>query len=210
MPNNVFFKNFIVIPSGVLLLIILVSVGLSYLLFDMKRELKKENVQLQSSAKDLIQKVQFLRRQQDLYHLYGKEYEDYIKEKKMVKGIDKVKWIDELFKIKQKLVAVPFVIQFEPERKIDKSFFSFYPLTRDIFYYTRMNLDASLQTDYDLIILNEMVTKNISPLFLLESCQIGMYKITFNNLAFNPEKGNVNVRCSFLVFQAKPRLLEEG
>ncbi len=200
------FKRFIIIPSLVLFLSVFLFAGMGYFLFDIKVKSAERNLQLKASATELINQVQFLRRQQALYLQYGSEYKA-ILATGLAQDFDRVRWVDEMLQIKKELVAIPFVMQFEPERKIESEQFSFYSFTRDIFYYTRMNLDASFQTDHDLVLLNEMISTRISPLFALESCQVSIDKDALSDLQFDPDEGGFQTRCSFIIFQAKPRLL---
>ncbi len=208
LQDDMLLKRFVLVPAGMLLLLIFVLSGIGYLLFSQKVEAEEKNSQLRTSASNLVQEVRFLRMQEELYLQYGDKYKE-ILNTGLVKGFDRIKWLDELIEIKKDLVAVPFLIQFEPERKMEQEHFPSYLFTRDIFYYIRMNIESSLQTDHDLVALNRMISERISPLFSIEACEVRVDKGMLDNIVFNPQQGNFNTRCSFIIFQAKPRRLND-
>lgn len=204
MMNDPLLKKYILIPLIALGVLLSVIGLLGYQLMDMKTQSETQNAELKKTARSLIQDVRFLRRQQALYQQFGEEYESVI-QNGLVKTFDRVKWVDALLRFKNELVMTPFTMQFEPQQKLEKAQFSSFKFKRNIFYYTRMNLTVGFQSDYDLITLNQLMTDKVSPLYSLEECDLKHERNPELNALFNPINGSITAKCSYVIFQAKPR-----
>lgn len=206
--NDPFLKKYI-LPPLIVLTVLLSIIGLvGYELMEMKTVSETKNVELKKTARILIQNVRFLRRQKALYLQFGEEYKAVV-QNGLVKTFDRVKWVDAMLRFKKELVITPFVMQFEPQQKLEKDQFPSFKFKRNLFYYTRMNLTVGFQSDYDLLTLNQFITNQVSRLYSLEECDLKFEPNPELNRLFDPASGSITTKCAYIIYQAKPREAKE-
>jgi len=204
-----FFKRFVLWPLLFVLLVLVISWGGFYELSEKSVLLHQQNQTLIFKVTQTIREIRFLQDQERLFNQYGAEYENIIS-KGLVKDFDRVKWTDGLLKIHDQLLLSDFVIQFEPEIKLEKNNFKHYRPAKDIFYFTKMNIQFGMVIDTDIIRLTDLMAQQISPFYMIDKCHISVDDKKIGVFDFDFTKPNFNTQCSFIVFQAKPQLLKKG
>lgn len=197
------------VPLLVFIFVAVIAGGLFYQLSLQNEKIEDSNQQLSIQVKRIIKQVLFLRRQEFLFNKYGSRYEELTKQG-LVKDLDRVKWVDGLLSIKNKLLFNELIIQFEPEIKLKRQDFKHFNLNQNIFYYTRLNIDFGMLIDSDIFKLKDDIDQNITPIYKFDKCDLKLDDKKIGGLGFNPLSSNINARCSLIVFQAKPRLLKKG
>ena len=167
-------------------------------------EVEKE---LQAQERPKVQKlnglqsdVRFLQRQLMLYRQYGDKYEELIKQG-LVEQLDRVFWTDALVKLSEQYIIPSLKFTFSAEKPLTSALFTNITIPNRVFYYSRVNLNMSLQHEEDLLRVFETISQNISPFYLVESCKTklinGKAHVEAN---FNLLKGNVIADCTLIVF----------
>lgn len=196
-------KRYLLIP----VILTLVMTGLyfssDYLLEEQRFQLSRDEKYKESQVDNIMRQVRFLRYQERLFLTYGEKYQELIGEG-LVHRQDRVKWTDELLKIQRKLALTPFTIRFEPEQKLKQSDLARMKLEKDIFFFTRLNLSAGLQTDLDIVSLFDQITQNITPLYLVDKCHLAADLADIEQPKFDENKGRIRMSCSLILFEAKP------
>lgn len=188
----------------VLILIIGVSVGSWYVITEEQEALHKIESQKIKELNSLRSQVDFLRSQVKLYYLYGDKYKDLVRQG-IVKKQDRVFWVDSMIQMQKSLVMPDFTFKFSPEAVLSSERFSDIKLDKDIFYFSRLDLNMAIQHDGDLLTFLEAINERISPLYLVESCQSEMLNKSLEEneiMNFDPERGNIKVQCSLIVFHS--------
>lgn len=202
--NDPILMQYLRLPLLVFVVVIAVFGAANYFIDKVDSDINYRE-QMQSRELDsVLKQVLFLQRQEQLFHQYGEKYRRFLQEG-LVHQQDRVKWTDELLKIKQLLVMTPFSIQFEPEKKLTKKDVKYLVIEKDIFYYTNLNVSAGLQTDLDILSLFDQISKNITPLYLVKKCKLKANREELNRAEFSPKKAVIDANCTMVLFQAKPR-----
>lgn len=199
-----FLRQYVQKPALVLLLLLLGFGGLNYGLLEYQRTLKQENLLTERQLNNLLKQVRFLRTQEQLFRSYGDKYQAYLNQG-LVNQQDRVKWTDELLKIKTELNLVPFNFQFDAERQLSKEDVTHLRLDKDIFYYTQLHLTMGLMSDLDLLTVLEKIRKHITPMFLVKNCEMTAHNDALQKPKFSPIRSLFDAKCTLILFQAKPK-----
>lgn len=196
------FKRFYLKPIILLVVLIGLFAAMWHFLNERQVELQKvERVKL-TELNSLRSQVTFLQLQVKLYNQYGAKYKDLVR-KGIVKQQDRVFWADSLIQMQKTLVIPDFSFQFTPEQVLDSNRFNGIKVDRGIFYFSRLNINMSLQHDGDLPKLLNAINERISPFYLVDRCKYQMKnKTEVVEAKFDPEKGNVETECSLIVFHS--------
>lgn len=196
-------KRYLLVPLVLVIAITGVYFAADYFLEEQRFQLDRDEKYKESQVNNIMRQVRFLRYQERLFLTYGDKYQELIRDG-LIHKQDRVKWTDELLKIQRKLALTPFTIRFEPEQKLKQADLARMKLEKDIFYYTRLNLSVGLQSDLDIIALFDQVTQNITPLYLVDKCDLAVNLVDIEKPSFNPDKGAIRMACSLILFEAKP------
>lgn len=200
-------KQFLLVPI-IMVVVFTLVLGGAYVDQSLKQEeAERKNRQLKAQVNNLLQKVRFLRKQEALYNEYGEKYLE-VTGNGLVQDFDRVKWVDGLLHLKKDLIISPFNMQYEPEQKLEQVHFKNYKMVKDIFYFTRVNLNLGFQSDLDLIRFNDRMSTSISSLYMPEKCRVEIAPEYLTNVSFVPDKGSLEANCSYIVFQAKPKAIQ--
>jgi len=190
--------------SLVLILIVGLSAASWYVITEEQKSIQKIENQKINQLNSLRSQVEFLRSQVKLYYQYGDKYKDLVR-KGIVKKQDRVFWVDSMVQMQKSLVMPDFTFKFSPEALLSSERFSDIKIDKNIFYFSRLDLNMSIQHDGDLLTFLEAINERISPLYLVESCQSSMLNKNLEDnevLNFDPEKGNIKVQCTLIVFHS--------
>ena len=202
--NDPLLSQFLRIPLLIFLLVLASFGAINYFLGELNAEIRTASQSKTHQLDGILQQVLFLQRQEQIYQQFGEKYQQFLKEG-LVNQQDRVKWTDELLKIKKNLLMSPFLIQFEPEQKLEKSNVKNLVIEKDIFYYTNLNIDAGLHTDLDILSLFDQISENITSLYLVKKCQLKANREKLTRAEFNPERAIIDAKCTIVLFQARPR-----
>ncbi|MGE4499086.1 MAG: hypothetical protein AB7C96_01930 [Hydrogenovibrio sp.] len=199
-------RRYLAWPLGVLVAtLLLIGLGRWFLLE--QTHALQTHVQQQVAHLDrLVRQVEFLKKQAQLFHAYGEAYSQ-INPEDLVNQQGRVAWTDALLNIQKSLALKPFKIQFEPEKVLRQNDLKYIPLEKPIFFFTRLNLSAGLQSDRDILTLFQRISTDITPFFLIEGCDLDRDANT-KSPVFNLNKGGIRMACSLIFFEAKPRAFE--
>lgn len=198
------FRQYVQKPAFVLLILLLGFGGLNYGLLQYQQDLQQNNDLSERHLKNLLKQIKFLRTQAQLFRSYGAKYQSYLNEG-LVYQQDRVKWTDELLKIKTQLNLVPFNFQFDAEKQLEKNDVTQLKLEKNIFYYTQLHLTIGLMSDVDLLRVLERIHKYITPLFLVKGCEIIAHNDALQKPKFTPNSALFDAKCTLILFQAKPK-----
>jgi len=201
--HDPFLKRYVLLPSAMVAAIVLVYGLGSYLLEAQKTQLESQSRNEIAELNNLMRQVQFLRSQEQLFLTYGDKYQALTNEGGGG-GEDRVKWADKLLKIQDELTLQPFAFQFEPEQKLTKKDLTRLKLDKDIFYFTRLNITAGLQSDLDMLRIFDRIQSNITPLFFINNCKIETTLPFLEAPAFKASEGRIRMECTIVSFEAKP------
>ncbi len=165
---------------------------------------EEESVQ-ESRLLQVQEEVNFLKNQEKLFALYGKKYKYFI-ERGLVSKQDRVKWTDGLLKIGNDNFFKPLDILFEPEQKLTSQQVKHLVIEKDIFYYTRLNITAGMYTDTDVIMMLKRINNEITPLYLVDKCEMITDILKLKDPVFIKGKPMFKVKCSIILFQSKPAM----
>lgn len=197
------FKRYLKWPLLFLVIAISVLGSGNWLLNLQKEQLLETERQQKSQLNNLIRQVKFLRVQEQLFLKYGDKYQQ-LMQYGLVHQQNRVQWVDVLLDIQQALMMQPFMIQFEPEQKLMRDQLKGFEINKDIFYYTRLNIQAGLHSDADLQRLIHRLSEEITPLFLVESCTLSKLPTRRGDAVFMVGKANLLLECAILLLEAKP------
>lgn len=148
----------------------------------------------------LQSQVKFLEKQLKLYEQFGAKYEELIA-KGLVKQQDRVFWTDRLIGFKQNLVMPKFTFNFLPEKPLTSGLFQNLQVPNKLFYFSRIKLTMTMQHEEDVLRILEMLNEKVSPIYLLESCDVSLndkdHEVQAN---FNLTNGNVKAVCTIVAF----------
>lgn len=196
-------KRYLKWPLIFLVIAISVLGSSNWLLNLQKEQLLESERQQKSQLNNLIRQVKFLRVQEQLFLKYGDKYQQ-LMQYGLVHQQNRVKWVDVLLDIQQTLMMKPFMIQFEPEQKLVRDQLEGFEIKKDIFYYTRLNIQAGLHSDTDLLRLVHRLSAEITPLFMVESCKLSKLPTRRGDAIFVVGKANLLLECAILLLEAKP------
>jgi len=176
--------------------------GAWYAYGEVEQELQaKERPKLQK-LNGLQSEVRFLQRQLALYRQYGNKYQELVK-KGLVKQQDRVFWTDSLIKLSEQYLIPSLKFTFSAETPLTSAQFANINIPNRVFYYSRLKLTMSLQHEEDLIRVLETISQNISPFYLVESCNTKLINgRAYVQADFNLLKGNVVADCALIVFHS--------
>lgn len=198
-----FIRQYVQKPALILLVLLLVFGGLAFGLLNYQESLEQDNQVTEHQLRNLLKQVRFLRTQEQLFQVYGKKYQAYLNEG-LVYQQDRVKWTDELLKIKAQLNLVPFNFQFDAEQELTTKSVAHLQLEKNIFYYTQLHLDMGLMSDLDLLTVLDKIRENITPLFLVKGCEMSAHSEAIQKPKFTPNHSLFDAKCTLILFQAKP------
>ncbi|KUJ74794.1 hypothetical protein AVO42_05240 [Thiomicrospira sp. XS5] len=201
--DSVWMRRYLAWPLGVLAATLLFIVLSGWFLTQQEARLQSGVQQKVAQLDRLVQQVAFLNRQERLFLAYGESYSE-INPEDLVDQQGRVAWTDALLNIQKSLVLSPFKIQFEPEKPLQQSELKYIPLEKPIFFFTRLNLTAGLQSDRDIITLFQRISADITPFFLIDRCDLDK-GAQARTPVFNLDKGGIHLQCSLIFFEAKPR-----
>ena len=185
------------------LVVLLLVIGTAnHVINDFKEGLLAEEESKESVLRDIVRQVKFLRHQESIFLAYGDKYQYFI-ENGLVNKQDRVKWTDQLLVIQRALLLNPFKIQFEPEQKLTNEHVKHLKIAKDIFYYSRLNITAGMHSDLDVLVMFSKISENISPLYLVEGCDIKADVERLYKPIFMPNNALFSVKCSLILFQSK-------
>lgn len=196
--------KYLKIPLIIFIIVIVVIGGAIYSLTLIKEDLMSEIHIKDRALKTTLKQVRFLRFQEEVYLKYGSKYQSSLLAG-LVNELDRVKWTDELLKIQDKLLLHDFRIQFEAEQKMSQENVSNLSLSKDIFFYSRLNISTGTHSDLYVIDMFSLIDEMITPLYLIESCKLAGIVNRLENIKFIEDKPLFNLDCTMILFQSKPR-----
>lgn len=199
-----FFRQYIQKPALVLMGLFIFFGGLSYGLSSYQTMLEQRNHATEFQLRSLLKQVKFLRTQELLFQSYGEKYQSFLREG-LVYQQDRVKWTDELLKIKTQLHLFPFNFEFEAERPLNGKDIKHLKIDKNIFYYTKLHLNMGLTSDLDLLKVLDQIKEKITPLFLVRGCDMVASTDALQNPKFEANRALFNAKCTLILFQAKPK-----
>ncbi len=171
---------------------------------EIQKELVAQEKPKIQKLNSLRSQVKFLQQQVRLYQEYGEKYEELVK-KGLVKQQDRVFWTDSLIKLKDEYLIPDLSFSFSPEKPLSSGQFSKIKIPNGMFFYSEVTLKMSLQHEEDLVRVFESISQNISPLYLVKSCDTKLKDSGHEiNANFDLMAGNINVSCSLIVFHTHP------
>ncbi|WEJ62111.1 CHASE3 domain-containing protein [Thiomicrorhabdus lithotrophica] len=171
---------------------------------EIQKELVAQEKPKIQKLNSLRSQVKFLQQQVRLYQEYGEKYEELVK-KGLVKQQDRVFWTDSLIKLKDEYLIPDLSFSFSPEKPLSSGQFSKIKIPNGMFFYSDVTLKMSLQHEEDLVRVFESISQNISPLYLVKSCDTKLKDSGHEiNANFDLMAGNINVSCSLIVFHTHP------
>lgn len=197
------FKHYLKRPLIYFVLAAVLLGGANTLLSFQKQQMLTEQNAQKTQLRKLMRQVAFLRVQEQLFIKYGDKYQQ-LMQYGLVHQQNRVKWVDVLLDIQESLVMHPFTIQFEPEQILGRDRLQHFVIEKDIFYYTRLNLRAGLHSDLDFQRLIKRLSEEITPLFMVESCQLSKLPAGRSETLFIAEKPKLSLECAILLLEAKP------
>ncbi|PLA75587.1 hypothetical protein CYQ88_01080 [Hydrogenovibrio sp. SC-1] len=198
------FKHYLKRPAIYFMLAaVLLGSANTFLAMQKQQMILDQNAQ-KSQLRKVIHQVEFLRIQEQLFLKYGDKYQQ-LMQYGLVHQQNRVKWVDALLEIQQFLVMHPFTIQFEPEQLLARDRFQQFVIDKDIFYYTRLNLRAGLHSDLDFQRLIQWLSEEVTPLFMVESCELSKLPAGRSETLFIAEKPKLFLECAILLLEAKPK-----
>ena len=201
--RQLFFKSTLILVALVMIL-----GGAWFILTEEHASFQKVENQKVRTLNGLISQVNFLRSQVKLYDQYGDKYKDLVRQG-VVKKQDRVFWVDSMVQMQQSLVMPEFNFSFTPESALTGEQFKTIKINKPIFFFSRLNVKMGLQHEADLLTFLDAINARVSPLYLVESCktEIQVKEIDkAEQVNFNPDKGNIKVECSFIVFHSHAKL----
>lgn len=197
-------KRYLTLPLIVLAVILVVFFGVNHFFSGIEQQLSQQTRSKTGQLNSILNQVRFLEHQQHLFERFGEKYKNFLKDG-LVYRQDRVKWTDELLKIKQNLVLFPFSIQFEPEKKLTKENASNLVMEKDIFYSTNLNMNFGLHSDLDIVLLFDEIMTRITSFYLIKGCDLKADITKLEEVKFDPASPNINANCTIVLFQVKPR-----
>ena len=195
-----FFRKLVII--FLILTALLVAAWYGY--GEIQKELAAQEKPKIQKLNSLQSQVKFLQQQVKLYQEYGDKYQELVK-KGLVKQQDRVFWTDSLIKLKDEYLIPELSFSFSPEKPLSNGQFSKIRLPNGMFFYSDVKLKMSLQHEEDLVRVFESISQNISPLYLVNSCDMKLKDTGHDiNANFDLTTGNINVECSLIVFHTHP------
>ncbi len=201
--DSVWLRRYLAWPLGILLFTIVLMLLAGWFLTQQKAGIQSGLQQNMAQLDRLVRQVEFLKKQEQLFYEYGASYSQ-INPEDLVAQQGRVAWTDALLNIQKSLALKPFKIQFEPEKALRQSDLKYIPLEKPIFFFTRLNLSAGLQSDRDIVTLFQRISADITPFFLIEDCDLNK-ETNRSSPSFNLSKGGISMQCSVIFFEAKPR-----
>lgn len=209
MNSRIFFvKRYLVVALVALGMTLLVFLGGNYGLYLHKQQLKTSIDTHKQQLESATRQVQFLRDQVQLSQVYGKKYTA-LTSFGAIYNHGRVLWTDELLKIQKKLALKPFVIQFEPRQILMQKQLASVPVGKDIFYFTRLNLTVGMHSDLDLFKIFDDITKNITPLYFIESCHLIARPSYVKSPKFREDAAGIRAECSLILLEAEPNAFKK-
>lgn len=167
---------------------------------EINKELAIQKAPKVKKLNGLQSQVKFLQKQLKLYEQFGAKYEELIA-KGLVKKQDRVFWTDKLIGFKENLVMPKFTFNFLPEKPLTSGLFQKLKVPNKLFYFSRIKLTMNMQHEEDLLRMMELLNAKISPIYLLESCDLTLndkdHEVQAN---FNLTDGNVKAVCTIVAF----------
>lgn len=198
--NDPLVKSFYTKIVIIFVLLVALVAGAWYGYEELKKELQAQERPKVQKLNSLRSQVQFLQQQVKLYFEYGDKYQELVK-KGLVKQQDRVFWTDSLIKIKDEYLIPDMTFSFSPEKPLSSGQFSNIKLPNGMFFYSNVKIKMSLQHEEDLVRVFETVSQNISPLYLVDSCKLGLKSRGHEvNANFDLTSGNVTADCNLIVF----------
>lgn len=211
--HKAFARRMLLVPglllSGVLILVLLGWQTGGAWLSDAEQTVKTQERQLT----DVLKSVRFLQEQQRLVQRYGPAYQQLLNEG-LVQRQDRVNWTDDLLQVQKRWQLSPFVVQYEPRQALTKSLAGPFPWEKDLFRFTRVHIEAGVHTESDLQALFDQVASALTPLFLVEGCNLSqrVSKVLTPEqpVRFSPNRSALIAQCTLLLFEAELPPFETG
>ena len=202
--NDSLTVKYIKAPLIAFLISAIVVGGLAYFLESLKNDFESEEKTKDRALKTTLKQVKFLRFQENVYLEYGSKYQSSLL-RGLVTELDRVKWTDALLKIQEKLLLHNFNIQFEAEEKISRNNVSNLSFSKNIFYYSRLNIATGTHSDLDVIKIMSLIDEMVTPFYLLESCDLVGNDNRLEKVKFLEDEPLFKLDCTLVLFQSKPR-----
>jgi hypothetical protein len=211
--HQAFVRRMLLVPglflSGVLILMLVGWQGGGAWLNEAEQTVKVQERQLT----DVLESVRFLQEQRRLVQQYGPAYQKLLNEG-LVQRQDRVDWTDHLLQVQKRWQLSPFVVQYEPRQALTKSLAGPFPWEEDLFRFTRLHIEAGVHTESDLQALFDQVASALTPLFLVEGCNLSqrVSKVLTPEQAvrFSPNRSALIAQCTLLLFEAELPPFETG
>ncbi len=205
MLSDVFFNRFIRNYLLIFIIIIVLFITMGYF-FKLNQQQLTDNMSLKENELNAeLSAIIFLQNQKRLFLNYGERYKKLLYGN-LISEKDRVKWVDSLLIIQEKLVLHDFRVQFGPQHKLSPQGFLKYLIpTKDIFYYSKLNILAGIHSDLDVIKLFYLIDTMISPLYLVNNCNLETIRDDMLDIGFEVNRPLFNLDCSLILFQAEPR-----
>ena len=201
--NDPLFLQYIKKPLIILVVFLAVFTAIGYYFADLQNDYERIERANERSLTQILNQVKFLRSQKSLFVKYGSKYQESL-ENGLAHEIDRVKWTDELLKVQEKLSLYDFNIQFEAEQKITSNQSKYLKISKNIFYYAKLNILSGVHSDLDVLNIFNAIDKEITPLYLINSCELDGDPKRLNLNKFDKTKPLFNLKCSIVLLQAKP------
>lgn len=197
------FLQYIKKPLIILVILLLMITGLSYYILDLKDDFDRTVHLKDRSLTKIINQVKYLRAQESLFIKYGSQYQGFL-EAGLAHEVDRVKWTDQLLSIQKKLSLDDFNIQFEAEEKLTRKQVKRLKISKDIFYYSKLNILSDVHSDLDMLSIFNAIDVKITPLYLIDACELQGDPTRFNLSKLDKVHPLFNLQCSIILLQAKP------
>lgn len=195
-----FVEKFYLKLGIVLIFLSLLSFATWYGYGEIQKRLEAQERPKIQKLNNLRSQVRFLQQQVRLYYEFGDKYQELVK-KGLVKQQDRVFWTDSLIRIKEEFLIPNMTFSFSPEKALNSNRFSKIKIPNGMFYFSDLKLTMSLQHEEDLVRVFEAISQNITPMYLVDSCQTNLKaRGTEFNANFDLTSGNVNAQCSLVIF----------
>lgn len=197
------FLQYIKKPLIILVILLLLITGSAYYLLDLKDDFDRIVRAKDRSLTQIINQVKFLRSQEGLFIKYGSQYQEFL-EAGLAHEVDRVKWTDQLLSIQKELALDGFNIQFEAEQKLTRKQVKHLKISKNIFYYSKLNILSGVHSDLDMLSIFNAIDEKITPLYLIDACELQGDPKRFNLRKLDKTNPLFNLKCSIVLLQAKP------
>lgn len=154
------------------------------------------------------QQVNQLNRQISHYQQYAVEFESEAAQA-ILQPLNKIEWVDKMMAYSQNARLLNVNLNIGEELALDAAQTSRIPQAQNVFFHTPIAVDAGLFHEGDFVRFVDWLYLQNEYLWL-ESCQLTTNATASDQVwVFDINQPNINARCQFISFRAKPRMFNE-